>query len=346
MGAKNSKRDKKATPKSGKGARKKALLVHQRFQPFVRSDYRILESEYDTEEYLYRLDGWPWKVVQWWKLFCKARNADLLFSWFMDDYSVLAAFIGKWLGKKTIVVTGGADACDFPEIEYGHLGKRSARWKARFTIKHSSKVLMFSRFSKEHFEEKIPLETEYMHLGIDTERFTPEGKKEKLAITVGDVTSWNLRRKGLETFVRAAALLPDVPFVLIGKFLDDSHKDLEKISSANVKIIGRIDDCELLSYYRRAAVYVQVSYEEGFGVSNAEAMSCECVPVVTRCGSLPEITGECGIYVKENNPEETARGIEKALDSPELGRKARERIVENFRQEIRQKELLEMLRKL
>src|ERR1044072_2712339 len=44
----------------------------------------------------------------------------------------------------------------------------------------------------------------------------PRGLRVRMALTVGNVDRPNLRRKGHEPFVRAAALLPDVNFVLAG----------------------------------------------------------------------------------------------------------------------------------
>jgi glycosyltransferase involved in cell wall biosynthesis len=87
-------------------------------------------------------------------------------------------------------------------------------------------------------------------------------------------------------------------------------------------------------------VYCQLSTHESFGVALSEAMSCGCVPVVTRKYSLPEIVGDTGFYVPYNDPEATANAIRKALTSNK-GLKARARIEKVFSLEKREKILLQ-----
>ncbi|MGC8758214.1 MAG: glycosyltransferase, partial [Caldisericaceae bacterium] len=75
----------------------------------------------------------------------------------------------------------------------------------------------------------------------------------------------------------------------------------------------------------------------------AEAMSCG-VPVVTsKVGAVEEVVGNCGIYVDSNNENEISNAVISLLINPELrgemGKCARERIVENFSYEIRKKRI-------
>ena len=71
-------------------------------------------------------------------------------------------------------------------------------------------------------------------------------------------------------------------------------------------------------------------------------MLCECVPVASDRGALPEVVGDTGFYVHELTPEETARQIEKALCS-NVGGKVRERIINNFSIEKREEELIKII---
>ncbi len=105
-------------------------------------------------------------------------------------------------------------------------------------------------------------------------------------LTVGNVDRPNLQRKGLEPFVRAAALLPGRRFVVVGAWLDDAIEQLRAIAPPNVTFTGRLSDAQVQDQLRRAAVYVQASLHEGFGMSLAEAMAAGCVPVVTRAGPM------------------------------------------------------------
>ncbi len=181
--------------------------------------------------------------------------------------------------------------------------------------------------------------------GIDTERYKLEGEKEKMVLTVGIISWSTIKKKGLETFVRCARYLPDIPFILVGKHRDkDCVKYLKGIASSNVTFPGYVPFEELLSYYRRAKVYVQVSLHESFGVALGEAMSCECIPVVTGKAALPEVVGDTGFYVPYGDPKATAEAIKEALNAPtEVGRKARKRIKDTFSLQKRKEKLLEIV---
>ncbi|MHA1664404.1 MAG: glycosyltransferase, partial [Candidatus Njordarchaeales archaeon] len=78
-------------------------------------------------------------------------------------------------------------------------------------------------------------------------------KKENLVITVGTVSGFTIKVKGLDTFVKAAAYLPDIRFILIGKY-NGSIERLKKIASSNVMFTGYISGESLLHYYQKTKV--------------------------------------------------------------------------------------------
>jgi glycosyltransferase involved in cell wall biosynthesis len=126
-------------------------------------------------------------------------------------------------------------------------------------------------------------------------------------------------------------LIPECEFVMIGAWRDDSIRHLRGFASPNVRFTGWLNEDQLREYYSRAAVYVQASRHEGFGLAVAEAMLHKCVPVVTRAGSLPEVVGETGVYLDSPEPSAIADGIRRALSLKEsLGPMARERIKARF----------------
>ena len=93
-----------------------------------------------------------------------------------------------------------------------------------------------------------------------------------------------------------------------------------------------------------AKVYVQASLHEAFGCSLAEAMLCECIPVVSRNGAIPEVVGDTGVYFDKLDPGEVAKGIIKALSmSSAYEKKARERIINEYPLEKRKILLLNTL---
>jgi glycosyltransferase involved in cell wall biosynthesis len=164
-----------------------------------------------------------------------------------------------------------------------------------------------------------------------------------MVLTVGNVDSANVKRKGLEPFVRAASYLPEMEFVLVGAWKDNTIEYLQSIATSNVLFTGRVSDKELMDYYRKASVYVQASLHEGFGMSVAESMLAGCIPVVTRAGALPEVVGDTGVYTDSTEPAEIAQAIEIAIKfSTDQRDQARQRVLKMFTLEKR-RQLLENL---
>ena len=76
----------------------------------------------------------------------------------------------------------------------------------------------------------------------------------------------------------------------------------------------------------------------------AESMLCECIPVITRRGAIPEVVGDTGVYVPYGDVNATIDAIGKALKS-DKGKAARKRIKDMFPIEKREKKLVEVIRK-
>jgi len=82
-------------------------------------------------------------------------------------------------------------------------------------------------------------------------------------------------------------------------------------------------------------VFVLSSAWEGFGLVVAEAMACERVVVATDCGGVREVVGEAGLLVPPRDSQALAAALDRALQLPadereNLGRAARQRVVEHF----------------
>lgn len=162
--------------------------------------------------------------------------------------------------------------------------------------------------------------------GIDCDFFSPknEASSTPLVLYVGVI----IRRKGLESLVRAIALvaknIPRIRLVLIGNghFAENlRHLSRELGIGASVKALSGIDDGVLLSYYRKANVFVMPTYVDAFPTAVLEAMSCG-KPVISTLNSSPEevlINTGAGLLVHPGNYHELAEAITQVLSNPELG---------------------------
>ena len=319
---------------------KTVVVVSSAWSSFVEADAGLLSKAYEVEKVAWRSRySYP-------KLKAAVRRTRAVLSWFAGDHAVAAALLAHRWRKPMILISGGADVANMPEIRYGAMaGSLKSRLATRWSLRLSDLVLPFSEFSKEEIREiHTPRRIEVLPLGVDVDRFSPAGKKEQVVATVGFISETNLLRKGHLTFVKAAALLPEAQFVLAGEPQDDAVEVLKKGVPANVEFPGRMSDQDLLGLYRRAKVYVQVSAHEGFGLAVAESMATECVPVVTRRGSLPEVVGDTGRYVDFQNATATAEAIRQVLTLPDAaGATARQRVIERFTIQRRAARLINLL---
>jgi len=266
--------------------------------------------------------------------------ADVFFIWFAGPHAYWTIrFINKF-PVRSIVVVGGNEVAKVEEIEYGSVLDTDKAKKVRFVLRSADRILTVSECNNsEIIACDKDLKPVTVYNGVDVGKFSPENdEKKRCVLTVGYIDRSTLKKKWLDTFVKAAKYLQDIDFYLVGKCTDDSIDQLRSFATENVHFIGFITDDELLELYRQTKVYCQLSRHESFGVALAEAMSCECVPVVTKNGALLEVVGDIGFFVPYDDPQTTAKVIIKAMDSNN-GRKARDRIVNVFDIKIRKEKI-------
>ena len=311
---------------------------------FVRNDKNILDTFADVST----IPIPPKKNILTiaslaFEIFVGVCKNDIIYCWFAEFPALLAVIFSKLLHKKCIVVVGGYEVANIPEIGYGGMLNPKNVRKVKYVLCNADITLAVSESNKREIEDSFSTkQLELVYNGVQIHSFDPMGDKKNIVITVGNVTRDNLQRKGLETFVKSAAFLPDVKFILIGKHFDDSNEYLSSIASDNITFTGFVNDDELLKYLQEAKVYVQVSAHEGFGISLAEAMLCECIPVVTKRGALPEVAGESAFYVPFNDPAKTAESIQTALNA-KTGKQFREHILINFSLRSREEQLKKII---
>jgi glycosyltransferase involved in cell wall biosynthesis len=312
------------------------LYVHSRDTSFTRIDRAALAERFEVVEHFQ-----PGQRPQPLKLIRKLRRADVVFAWHASSHTFLALILARVMRTPSVLVIGGVDTARMPEIGYGMQRRGPRRLIARWTIACATRLITNSSYSLAEIEANVglgPNRVTRIYHGIP-DRFADPGEDhqpERMALSVGAVYEVNVERKGQRPFVEAAASLPDVQFVLVGKWLDGAIDELRAVAGPNVTFTGYLDDEPLDGYFRRAAVYVQPSRHEGFGLAVAEAMLARCVPVVTDAGALLEVVGDTGVVIAEPEARQVADGIRRALElGPEAGERARQRVLERFPYETR-----------
>ncbi len=274
--------------------------------------------------------------------------ADITFSFFAGTHAFLAVVFCKLFMKKSAVVVGGHEVANLPEIDYGSMSQPIPAHLVKFVLNHADKIFAVSEFNKQEilkYSNPRYLKLIYACSPIDSVKFSPSGVKDDWVITVGFISERTIRRKGFVTFLKTAEYFPQLRFALIGGYLDGSISYLKSFAPSNVTFTGLVNNDELLKWYQKAKVYCQLSYHESFGMALAEAMACECVPVVTPDGALPEVVGNTGFYAPYGDIGATAVAIEKALLS-DKGEDARKRVKTMFPIEKLERTLVSELEEL
>jgi glycosyltransferase involved in cell wall biosynthesis len=153
-----------------------------------------------------------------------------------------------------------------------------------------------------------------IHHGIDvpdppTERQVRVGPPYVLA--VGTVEP----RKRLGAIAAAVAAarrsVPDLELLVAGP---PGWGDVPLPDEPWLQRTGRIDEGTLDTLYRGAAVLVQASEHEGFGLPLLEAMAHGCPVVAVAAASAPEVVGDAGLLVAPGDDDALAAAIVRVVD--------------------------------
>ena len=314
----------------------RVLVVYSGLNTFTRLDRDALAERFEVEEYLQ-----PGARPRLRELVPKLRRCDVVFGWFASWHTLAALNLAALLGKPSVLVIGGFDTADVPEINYGNQGDPIRRHRARRTIARASRLITNSNYLEGEIERNLGIPPGRVRVAPHglPDRFgdaRPAKAEPPTALTVGVVHRWNLERKGHLAFVRAARELPEVEFVLAGKWVDDAVDVLRAEAGPNVTFTGFLSDADLDARFLEATAYVQASWHEGFGLAVAEAMLARCIPVVTEAGALPEVVGDTGVRIPDVTGGAVAGGVRAALElEAGTGDRARERVLREFPMESR-----------
>jgi glycosyltransferase involved in cell wall biosynthesis len=322
------------------------LFVTSRRASFITVDRELLAQRYEIRD-LYQpgRGGNPLRVLR------AMRDCDAVVGWWASWHTFWPITLAWLLRRPSVLIVGGFDTANEPEISYGYQQGGGRARLSRWIMRRADLLATNSAYSREEIERNTGIPRDrvtVMHHGVpDPFGALPEKPPDPLALTVGNVDRPNLERKGLRAFAEAAAALPEVKFVVAGRFVDDAGERLRAQAPPNLRLAGWMEDDQLLGLYRRAAVYVQASRHEGFGVSVAEAMLAGCVPVVTRAGALPEVVGDLGVQIDvPAAPSAVAAAIREALDrDPAERAAARERVLHEFSLDARAAALHDLVKR-
>lgn len=290
------------------------------------------------------------------------RKNCLFVSQFAGYHSFLPSLFGKILKNSSLIVSGGTDCVAFPSINYGNLRKtllgKFTRWSYQLAthIAPVDESLVYCSYSyqnndglhqgiKAHLPNlKTPIIVIYNGYGHQFYRIPSIKKDPDLFLTVasGIESKSRYELKGVDLFVHLAQKFPNKKFIIIGA------KKVPESLPKNVELLPFVANKDLITYYNKATYYVQLSLSEGFPNSLCEAMLCECIPLVSAVGAMPNIVEDAGFILAKKSTDDLEQLCLMAIESDlkSLGLRAANKIREKYDFSKRQKMLLHLLHSL
>jgi glycosyltransferase involved in cell wall biosynthesis len=184
----------------------------------------------------------------------------------------------------------------------------------------NARILTLSESSRGEIIEILGLPPRHVSVsppGVD-ERFSPGGKRSPtpLVVAVGRLVPV----KRFDLLIRSLASLrervPALQAVIIGEGY--ARAELEQLRSelgaeSWLQLVGRVEDQELIAWYRRAWVVASSSLREGWGMTLTEAAACGTPAVATAIAGHTDavLHGESGLLV--DSPADLEGALERVI---------------------------------
>ncbi|OGS99133.1 MAG: hypothetical protein A3F73_03675 [Gallionellales bacterium RIFCSPLOWO2_12_FULL_59_22] len=227
------------------------------------------------------------------------------------------------------------------------LGLRGALFSAlkRLVMHRSDAVTVVSLAMKERAAslDIKPDKITVIPMGVDTANdFVPGGQASRRnheLLFVGRLVS----SKAVDILIGAMpAILAEYPEATLTIAGDGPEKGwLETLAqtlgvAGRVSFLGAVANPALPELYRRAAIFVSASQEEGFGLTLVEALACGCAVIAADLPAIRDVIihQDTGLLVAQQDPEAFAGAVVKLLAEPDVRRQlavnGRNHVARNF----------------
>jgi len=289
-------------------------------------------------------------------------SAEIMVSRFVGYQTILPILFSKLTGKPVVCIMGGLECIKFPSVKtgsyvrpfFGTITKWCLKNATHLCPVHDTLVLtdytyQDDDYPKQGYKYFVPdCNTPYTVIknGYDAEKW--KAGKEKIPntfITVAHGIEMDhlYRLKGIDLIMAVAESFPHCTFTIVG-----GNKEMLQTSISNARFTGEIANEKLHELLGTHEYYLQLSITEGFPNALCEAMLCECIPIGSSVGAIPEIISNGNLILKRKDIAQLKEIISSALsvDKNAEAQKARSRIKENYTIEKRRKSFLDLFSKL
>ena len=250
------------------------------------------------------------------------RRPQVVYAHFLAPAGVIAALACRLLPRTGLVVVAhGRDVRNIGD-------RRGVAGGMRLLARRADRVVAVSRFLADDLERRVPElagRVDVVDAGVDVEsRFTPglhADARARLGARWGTAREGTAflfvgtldERKNVLALADAFARLDEGSLTFVG----DGPLRSALEDRPGVRVIGRVEHDEVVSWMRACDVLCLPSLVEPFGQVLVEAMGCERSVVATNVGGPPEfVPSGAGVLVDPTSVDDIERGLREAAALP------------------------------
>ena len=192
--------------------------------------------------------------------------------------------------------------------------------QARQAAARADRIIAVSQFTARQVVDLLGVEAARVRVVHHGVRAVPAMRvpRDKVILHVGAIQ----QRKNIARLVDAFDRVDgEWQLVLAGSAGYGAQEILERIGRASsrerIRVPGYVSAAELAGWYRRAAIFVFPSLDEGFGMPVLEAMAAGLPVVASNRSAVPEVAGEAAWLVNPEHTEELANALIELSHNPE-----------------------------
>lgn len=201
----------------------------------------------------------------------KIRRYDTIIA--EDSFGMRLAAFHKVLGGSFQLIRIIGDA-GYYKIDTGGPALKGERWASSKVDGAVSVSNWIRGYAKKYMD--CPIRTVYPF--VSPERYSgldPDTEKdERTVLFVGKHSPSNIKRKGVDRVIRAAELLQEFRFIVVGN-------EEEPLEAEHIEQKGFVDEEELIDLYNQADLFIQPSRRDSSPISVFESMLSGCIPIVS-----------------------------------------------------------------
>jgi len=165
---------------------------------------------------------------------------------------------------------------------------------------------------------------EVIYNGADLSSYKPSGEvKQPFLLWVGRIQQYKGVLDACQVLEKLQVDLPDLRLVIVGDgpFMPKLRQYISEHGLQDkVQLTGFIGEKEKIELFQQAAVHLQSSYKEGWGLSVIEANACGCPVVANNATGLRDsvVDGESGLLYDYCDIDQASRKVKAVLTDKEL----------------------------